>query len=66
MNAIVNLLNSLFGFFLSVILIIILAIVLGFWGISIQRAQATNNYQVDTSKLQTLSTDNAKLYKSKE
>lgn len=60
MQTIIDILNSIVGFFLAVILVVVGAFIVGYNAINIQQEQATNNYTIDIDKLQKNSVDNAK------
>lgn len=62
----INLLNSLFGFFLAVILIIIAAILLGYKSIKVQEREATNYYSVDYNSLKSHDVNNKNAYTLKD
>lgn len=63
---IVNLLNSLFGFFLAVAIIVIVAILLGFKAIKVQEREALNYYTVDHGSLKSHDVNNKNAYTLKD
>lgn len=58
MQKIVNILNSVFGYALAIILVLIGAFIVGYNAIRIQKANSTAYYKIDTSILTTKSLNN--------
>lgn len=52
MNAILNILNGLVGFFLAVLLVVAAAVIVGYNAIKIQHNEAQSYYRIDTQILQ--------------
>lgn len=63
MQAIINILNSLVGFFLAVLLVVAGAVVVAYNAISIQRSTATTFYSIDTNSLKKIDTANKEAIK---
>ncbi len=51
MQAIVNILNSLVGFFLAVLIVVIAAVIAGYTAIQIQKFSSTTFYTIDSQNL---------------
>ncbi len=58
MQAIINVLNSLVGYFLAVLIVVAGACIVGYNAITIQQSTATSFYSIDTDSLKKIHTDN--------
>ncbi|GAB0172574.1 DUF4006 family protein [Helicobacter trogontum] len=63
MQAIINVLNSLVGFFLAVLLVVIVAAIGGYNAMKIQQSSATTFYSVDSHNLKKNDTANQDAFK---
>lgn len=51
MQAIINILNSLVGFLLAVLIVVIAAVIVGYNAVKIQQSSATTFYSIDSHNL---------------
>ena len=51
MQTIINILNSLVGFFLAVLLVVIAAVITGYSALKLQQSSATTFYSIDSNNL---------------
>lgn len=63
MQAIINILNSLVGFILAVLLVVGAAIIVGYNAIRVQQSTSTAFYTIDTQSLKKKDTANNKAFK---
>ena len=56
-------LNGLFGLLIAVVLVVALAIILGFYGVKAQQQEATHFYTLDKNAIKMIDTNNASYYK---
>lgn len=63
MQTIVNILNSLVGYVLAVLLVVGAAAIVGYNAIRIQKDTATSYYTIDTQELQKKNADNRQAFK---
>lgn len=64
MQTIVNILNSLVGFFLAVLIVVAAAAVTGYNAIRVQQSSATTFYTIDTDSLKKSDIENHNAIKS--
>lgn len=58
--------NGLIGFIIAVLLVVSIAIIFSVCAINVQKREATNYYNMDTSKIEMINNTNAKHYKMQE
>ncbi|STQ85319.1 DUF4006 family protein [Helicobacter muridarum] len=63
MQAIINILNSLVGFILAVLLVVGAAIIVGYNAIRVQQSTSTTFYTIDTQSLKKKDAANSKAFK---
>lgn len=63
MQAIINILNSLVGFILAVLLVVGAAIIVGYNAIRVQQSTSTIFYTIDTQSLKKKDAANSKAFK---
>lgn len=63
MQAIINILNSLVGFILAVLLVVAAAVIVGYNAVRVQKSTATTFYSIDTQNLKKIDTKNNKALK---
>ncbi|RDU74570.1 DUF4006 domain-containing protein [Helicobacter anseris] len=56
-------LNGLFGFLIAVVLVVGLAISLGYVSVLVQQKESTNHYSIDRSAVEMKDTKNTQYYK---
>ncbi len=59
-------LNGLTGFIIAVLLVVSIAIIFSVCAINVQKREATNYYNMDTSKIEMINSANSKYYKMQE
>lgn len=64
MQAIINILNSLVGFVLAVLLVVIAAVIVGYNAIRVQQSTATAFYTIDTQNLKKKDSGNHKAFQT--
>ncbi len=63
MGKIVDILNGMTGYVLSVALVVALAVILGYQGLIIQQQQSRNTYSIDKNAIEMKSRENIQYYK---
>ncbi|RDU65621.1 DUF4006 family protein [Helicobacter sp. MIT 14-3879] len=58
-------LNGLVGFFIAVVLLLVIVAIFAFSAVGVQKREATNYYTIDTQKAVMIDTSNSKHYKAK-
>ncbi len=64
MQAIINILNSLVGYFLAVVIVVVAAIIAGYTAVQIQKSSSTAFYSIDSQNLKKNDTMNRDAFKT--
>ncbi|RDU72545.1 DUF4006 domain-containing protein [Helicobacter aurati] len=64
MQAIINILNSLVGFILAVLIVVLAAVIVGYNAIRVQQSTATTFYTIDTQSLKKKDGNNHKAFQT--
>lgn len=63
MKKLIDALNGLFGFFLTVVILLIVVAIFAFKAVYIQKHESTNYYKIDGNKIDMINSNNNKHYK---
>ncbi|RAX55146.1 hypothetical protein CCY99_00150 [Helicobacter sp. 16-1353] len=58
-------LNGLVGFFIAVVLLLVIVVIFGISAVNVQKREATNYYNIDASQAKMIDSSNANYYELK-